>query len=77
MLSFLTDTKYKVIGALNSTSQYLDDLIIDNNFYGCMVNQVCPSKLDFVKPRVSDTKVSFWDSHYIGCYRKSYKKREK
>ena len=71
------DTKYEVIRAFNSTLQYLHDLIFDKKFYGCMVNQVYPSKLEFIKASVSDTKVSFLDSHYIGCYRKNYKKTRK
>ena len=70
MLSLSEDNKSGVIGAFNSTSRYLDDLLnIDNNFFDSMVNRIYPSELQLkknlqlTKANMSDAEASFWDLH--------------
>ena len=54
MLSLSGDDQSDVIEALNSSSQYLDDLLnIDNNFFDSMVNRIYPSELQLNKVNVS------------------------
>ena len=46
ILSLSDDNQSEVIKAFNSTSRYLDDLlIIDNSFFDSMVNHIYPSEL--------------------------------
>ena len=46
MLSLSENNQSDVIEALNSTSQYLDDLLnSDNYFFDSMVNRIYPSEL--------------------------------
>ena len=55
MLSLSEDTQSDVIGAINSTSRYLDDLLnIDNNFFDSMVNLIYPSELQLNRAKMSD-----------------------
>ena len=55
MLSLSEDNQSEVIGAFNSTSRYLDDLLtIDNNFFDSMVCSIYPSEI-LNKANVSDT----------------------
>ena len=50
--------------AFNSTSRYLDDLlIIDNPYFKGMVNQIYPSELQWNKANTSDTEATFLDLH--------------
>ena len=63
MLSLSEDNQSGVIEAFNSTSQYLDLLIIDNNFFDSMVNRIYPSGLQLNKANVSDAEASFFDLH--------------
>ena len=64
MLSLSEDNQSDVIEAINSTSRYLDDLlIIDNNFFDSMVNRIYPSELQSNTANVSDTEASFLDLH--------------
>ena len=64
MLSLSKDTQSDVIEAFNSTSRYLDDLlIIDNNFVDSMVNRIYPSEFQLNKANMSDTEASFLDLH--------------
>ena len=67
-LSLSEDTQSDVIEAFNSTSPYLDDLlIIDNNFFDSMVDRIYPLELKLNKVNVSDTEASFFI--YIYLYR--------
>ena len=64
ILSLSEDTQSDVFEAFNSSSWYLDDLlIIDNNFFDSMVNRIYPSELPLNKANVSDTEASVWDLH--------------
>ena len=63
MLSLSEDNQSDVIEVFNSTSQYLNDLNIDNNFFDRMVNRIYPSELQLNKTNVSDTEASFLDLH--------------
>ena len=68
MLSLSDDNQSEVIGAFNSTSRYLDDLLnIDYTFFDSMVSHFYPSELQLNKANVSDTEASFWI--YIYLYR--------
>ena len=64
MLSLSEDNQSGAIEAFNSTSRYLDDLlIIDNNFFDSMVNHIFPSELQLNKANVSDAEASCLDLH--------------
>ena len=63
MLSLSEDNQSGVIEAFNSTSRYLDDLNIDNNFFDSMVKRIYPSELQLNKANVSDAEASFLDLH--------------
>ena len=64
MLSLSDDNQSEVIGAFNSTSRYLDDLLnIDYTFFDSMVSHFYPSELQLNKANVSDTEASFLDLH--------------
>ena len=81
MLSLSEDNKSDVIEAFNSTSRYLDDLlIIDNDFFDSMVNRIYPSELQLKKANVSDTEASCLDLHLSISYgfvkAKIYDKRD-
>ena len=60
MLKSLSDDKQAdVIDAFNTTSIYLDDILIINNVYfDNMVSQIYPSELQFNK---ADTEAAFFD----------------
>ena len=46
----------------NSTSRYLDDLlIIDNIHFEQMVHRICPAELQLNKANASDTEAAFLD----------------
>ena len=62
MLSVSDDNQSEVIGAFNSTSRYLDDLLnIDNTFFDSVVNHIYHSELQLNKANISDTEASFLD----------------
>ena len=64
MLSLSEDNQSDVIEALNSISQYLDDLLnIDNNFFDSMVKRIYPLELQLNKANVSGTEASCLDLH--------------
>ena len=64
MLSLSDDNQSEVIKAFNSTSRYLDDLLItDKSFFDSMVNHIYPSELQLDKANVSDYEASFLNSH--------------
>ena len=53
-----------IIEAYNSTSRYLDDLlIIDNPYFEGMVNQMYPPELQLNKANTSDTESPCLDLH--------------
>ena len=55
MLSPSDNNKTDIIGAFNSTSRYLDDLLnIDNPYYELMVGQIYPTELQLNKANSSD-----------------------
>ena len=59
MLSLSEANQSDVIETFNSTSRYLDDLlIIDNNFFDSMFNRIYPSELQLNKASVSDAEAS-------------------
>ena len=71
MLSLSDDNQSEIIEAFNSTSRYLDGLlIIDNTFFGSMFNHIYPLTLQLNKANVSDTEASFFGFTciYIGWF---------
>ena len=74
MDSLNQDNQADVIGAFNSTSRYLDDLlIIDNPYFEGMVNQIYPPELQLNKANISDTEAPFLDLH-LHKLRKTFSK---
>ena len=64
MMSLSADKDAEVTGAINSTSRYLDDLlIIDNTYFDSMIKQIYPSELQLNKANSSDTEAPFLDLH--------------
>ena len=58
------DKQADVIDAFNTTSRYLDDILIINNVYfENMVSQIYPSELQLNKANASDTEAAFLDLH--------------
>ena len=54
-----------IMKAFNSTSRYLDDLlIIDNPYFEGIVNQIYPPELQMNKANTSDTEVPFLDLYH-------------
>ena len=57
MISLSDDKQADVIGAFNTTSRYLEDILdINNVFFGNMVSQIFPSDLQLNKANTSDTE---------------------
>ena len=53
-----------VIGAFNTTSRYLDDILnINNVYFDNMVSQIHPSELQLKKANTSDKETAFLDLH--------------
>ena len=64
MMSLSDDKQAEVIGAFNTTSSYLDDLLnISNVYFDNMVSQIYPSELQLNKAITSDTEAAFLDLH--------------
>ena len=64
MMSLSDDKQANVIGAFNTTSRYLDDILnINNVYFDNMVNQIYLSELQINKVNTSDTKAAFLDLH--------------
>ena len=64
MTSLSDDKQADVIGAFNTTSRYLDDILnINNVYFDNMVSQVYPSELQLNKANISDTEAAFLDLH--------------
>ena len=62
MLSLSDNNKTDIIEAFNSTSRYLDGLlIIDNPYFEQMVDQIYPTELQLNKANSSDTEAPFLD----------------
>ena len=62
MLSLSDNNQTDIIEALNSTSRYLDDLlIIDNPYFKQMVGQIYSTGLQLNKANSSDTETPFLD----------------
>ena len=64
-MTFLAnDNQADIIGAFNSTSRYLDDILnIDIPYFEGMVNQMYPPELKLNRANTSDTDVPFLDLH--------------
>ena len=63
-MSLSDDKQADVIGALNTTSRYLDDILnINNVYFDNMVSQIYPSKLQIDKANDSNTEAPFLDLH--------------
>ena len=64
MISLSDDKQADVIDAFNTTSRYLDDILIINNVYfDNMIGQIYPSELKLHKANTSDTEAAFLDLH--------------
>ena len=62
ILSLSDNNQTDIIGAFNSTSRYLDDLLnIDNPYFEQMVGQIYPTELQLNKANSSDTEAPFSD----------------
>ena len=61
ILSLSDNNQADIIEAFNSTSRYLDDLLIDNPYFKQMVGQIYPTELQFNKANSSDTEAPFLD----------------
>ena len=60
MMSLSDDKQADVIGAFNTTSRYLDDILnINNVYFDNMVSQIYPSELQLNKANTSDTEADF------------------
>ena len=63
-LSLSDNIQTDIIEAFNSSSRYLDDLlVIDNPYFVQMVGQLYPTELQLNKANSSDAKASFFDLH--------------
>ena len=64
MMSLTDDKQADVIGAFNTTSRFMDDILnINNVHFDNMVSQIYPSELQLNKANTSDTKAAFLDLH--------------
>ena len=60
MLSLSDNNQADVVGAFNSTSRYLNDLLnIDKPYFEQMVSQIYPTEHQLNKANFSDTEVPF------------------
>ena len=61
MLSLSDNNQTDIIEAFNSTSRYLDDLlIIGNPYFDQMVGQIYPTELQLSEAKSSDTEAPFF-----------------
>ena len=68
MMSRSDDKQADIIDAFNTTSRYLDAiLIIDIVYLDKIVSQIYPLKLQLNKANTSDTKAAFLDVHFSFC----------
>ena len=62
MKSLSRENQADIIGAFNSTSRYLDDLLnIDNIYFDQMVDRIYPTELQLNRANSSDTEAPFSD----------------
>ena len=62
MTSLSNDNQGDIIMAFNATSRYFDDLLdIDYPYFGGMVNQIYPPKLQLNISNTSHTEAPFFD----------------
>ena len=62
MKSLSPENQTDIIEAFNSTSRYLDDLLItDNIYFEQMVNRIYPAELQLKNANSSDTEAPFLD----------------
>ena len=63
-MSLSDDKQTDVMGAFNSTSRYLDDILnINFVYFDNMVSQIYPPELQLNKAKTSDTEAAFLDLH--------------
>ena len=64
MMSLSDDKQADVIGAFNTTSRYLDDILnINNVYFDNIVSQIYPLELQLNKAKTSVKEVAFLDLH--------------
>ena len=62
MKSLSRENQADIIGAFDSTSRYLDDLLnIDNIYFNQMVDRIYPTELQLNRANSSDTEAHFLD----------------
>ena len=60
--SLSRENQADIIGAFNSTSRYLDDLLnVDNIYFDQMVDRIYPTELQLNRANSSDTEAPFFD----------------
>ena len=63
-LSSSDDKQADIIGAFNTASRYLDDILnIGNVYFDTMVSRIYPSELQLGGSNTSDTEAAFLDLH--------------
>ena len=63
-MSLSDDKQGDVIGAFNTTSRYLDDILNTNNVYfDNKFSQIYPPELQLNKANTTDTEAAFLDLH--------------
>ena len=66
MMSLSDDKQVDIIGAFNTTSGYLDDILnINNNYIETMVSQIYPSELQLNKADASGAGAAFLGLHSL------------
>ena len=71
MMSLSDDKQAVIIGAFNTTSRYLDDILnINTVYFDNMEGQIYPSKLQLNKANTSHTEAAFLDLLFFSfkCY---------
>ena len=58
-MSLSDDKQADIIDAFNTTSRYLDGMLIINVYFDTMVSQIYPSGLQLNKANTSDTEAAF------------------
>ena len=77
MKSLSRENQADIIGAFNSTSRYLDDLLnIDNIYFDQMVDRIYPTELQLNRANSSDTEAPFLDLNLCTVSTKIYDKRD-
>ena len=71
MMLLSNDNQVDIIGALNTTSRYFDDILnIYNVYFDNIVSQIYPAECQINKVYASDTKAAlqFLNGHAITCF---------